>query len=242
MRSDPSVFDLSDPESNELAMLDALAASGIDMSKAWPVDVRLDFDSMRTAKHAAIDLLHAGYMRVRIESELVPTAIAVIDMVLTADTLGSMRVTLTEFARVRDGEMVRYVVGASPSVNLSWKTRASDEAATDQSQQPDQQLVDMLFAWDLDMEKPVTLITAVGFQSEPEALEAAVTFIDADYREVHLVQADVGPIVEVVTHMTPKVKEIHDFRLKLTKLAAARGGAWLGTHAVARPPKIADAK
>jgi hypothetical protein len=38
---DPSVFDLSDPESNELAMLDALAASGTDMSKAWPVDARL---------------------------------------------------------------------------------------------------------------------------------------------------------------------------------------------------------
>ena len=100
----------------------------------------------------------------------------------------------------------------------------------------------MLFAWDLDMEKPVTLITAVGFRSEPEALEAAVTFIDADYREIDLVQADVGPIVEVVAHMTPKVKEIHDFRLKLTKLAAGRSGAWLGTHAVARPPKIVDTK
>jgi hypothetical protein len=111
VRSDPSVFDLSDPESNELAMLDALAASGIDMSKAWPVDARLDFDSMRTAKHAAIDLLHAGYKRVRIESELVPTAIAVIDMVLTADTLGSMRVTLTEICQGpgrRDGSIRRW--------------------------------------------------------------------------------------------------------------------------------------
>jgi hypothetical protein len=240
VRSDPSVFDLSDPESNELAMLDALAASGIDMSKAWPVDARLDFDSMRNAKHAAIDLLRAGYKRVRIESELVPTAIAVVELVLTADSLSSMRVTLAEFARVREGEMVRYVVGASPSVNVPWKTTPTDEAAADQCQQPDQQLVDMLFAWDLDMNKPVALITAVGFHSEAEALEAAVAFIDADYREVHLVQADVGPIVEVVTHMTPKVKEIHDFRVKLTKLAASRIGSWLGTHVVARPPKIAD--
>lgn len=136
--------------------------------------------------------------------------------------------------------MVRYVVGASPSVNVPWKTTPTDEAAADQSQQPDQQLVDMLFAWDLDMNKPVALITAVGFHSEAEALEAAVAFIDAGYREVHLVQADVGPIVEVVTHMTPKVKEIHDFRVKLTKLAASRSGSWLGTHVVARPPKIAD--
>jgi hypothetical protein len=30
--SDPSVFDLSDPESNDLAMLDALAATGVDLS------------------------------------------------------------------------------------------------------------------------------------------------------------------------------------------------------------------
>jgi phosphoenolpyruvate carboxylase len=210
------------------------------MSKAWPVDARLDFDSMRNAKHAAIDLLRAGYKRVRIESELVPTAIAVVELVLTADSLSSMRVTLAEFARVREGEMVRYVVGASPSVNVPWKTTPTDEAAADQCQQPDQQLVDMLFAWDLDMNKPVALITAVGFHSEAEALEAAVAFIDADYREVHLVQADVGPIVEVVTHMTPKVKEIHDFRVKMTKLAASRIGSWLGTHVVARPPKIAD--
>ena len=238
--SDPSVFDLSDPESNELAMLDALAASGIDMSKVWLVDARLDFDSMRSAKHAAVDLLRTGYTRVRIESELVPTAIAVIDMVLTADSLSSMRATLTEFARVRDGEMVRYVVGASQSVNVPWKTRTSDEAATDQSPQPDQQLVDMLFAWDLDMNKPVAFIVAVGFHSDEEALEAAVAFIDADYREVHLVQADVGPVVEVVMHMAPKIKEIHDFRLKLSKLAASQNGSWLGTHVVARPPKIAD--
>ena len=116
--SDPSVFDLSDPESNELAMLDALAASGVDMSKAWPVDARLDFDSVRSAKHAAIDLLRAGYKRVRIESDLVPTAIAVIEMVLTADSLSTMRATLAEFARVRDGEMVRYVVGSRPLVNV----------------------------------------------------------------------------------------------------------------------------
>ena len=236
----PSVFDLSDPESNELAMLDALAASGIDMSKAWPVDARLDFDSMRSAKLAAIDLLRAGYRRVRIESELVPTAIAVIDMVLTADSLGSMRVTMTDFARVRDGEMVRYVVGTSQSVNVPWKTRTSDEAATDQSLQPDQQLVDMLFAWDLDMNKPVAVIVAFSFQSEPEALEGAVAFLDADYREVHLVQADVGSIVEVVSHLTPRVKDVHDFRLKLTKVAASRKGSWLGTHVVARPPGIAD--
>jgi len=238
--SDPSVFDLSDPESNELAMLDALAASGTDMSKVWPVDARLDFDSMRSAKHCAIDLLNGGYKRVRIESDLVPTAIAVIDMVLTADSLSSMRVTLTEFARVRDGEMVRYLVGSSPSLNVPWKTRTSDEAGTDQSQQTDQQLVDMLFAWDLDMNKPVTFILAFAFHSEAEALEAAVAFVDADYREVHLVQADVGPLVEVVTHMAPKVKEIHDFRVKLSKLATSRNGSWLGTHVVARPPKIAD--
>jgi hypothetical protein len=238
--SDPSVFDLSDPESNELAMLDALAASGIDLSRAWPVDARLDFDSMRSAKHAAIDLLRAGYKRVRIESELVPTAIAVIDMVLTADSLGSMRATMTDFARVREGEMVRYVVGASQSVTVPWKTRTGDEAATDQSPQPDQTLVDMLFAWDLDMNKPVAFIVAFTFDSEPEALEAAVAFIDADYREVHLVQADVGPLVEVVTHMAPRVKDVHDFRLKLTKLAASRNGSWLGTHVVARPPEIAE--
>jgi hypothetical protein len=214
--------------------------AGSTCQKPGPWIARLDFDSMRNAKHAAIDLLRAGYKRVRIESALVPTAIAVIDMLLTEDSLSSMRVTLAEFARVREGEMVRYVVGASPWVNVPWKTSASDEAATDQSQQPDQQLVDTLFAWDLDMNKPVKLITAVGFHSEPEALEAAVAFIDADYREVHLVQADVGPIVEVVAHMTPKVKEIHDFRVKLTKLAASLSGTWCGTHAVARPPHIAD--
>jgi len=40
--------------------------------------------------------------------------------------------------------------------------------------------------------------------------------------------------------MTPRVKEIHDFRVKLTKLAVSRNGSWLGTHAVARPPRIAD--
>jgi hypothetical protein len=238
--SDPSVFDLSDPESNELAMLDALAASGIDMSKTWPVDARLDFDSMRSAKHAAIDLLRAGYRRVRIESELVPTAIAVIDMVLTADSLSSMRATMTDFARVRDGEMVRYVVGSSQSVNVPWKTRTSDEAATDQSSQPDQRLVDMLFAWDLDMNKPVAFIVAFTFHSEPEALEAAVALIEADYREVHLVRTELGSLVEVVTHITPRVKEIHDFRLKLAKLAASRNGSWLGIHVVARPPRIAD--
>jgi hypothetical protein len=238
--SDPSVFDLSDPESNELAMLDALAASGTDMSKVWPVDARLDFDSMRSAKHCAIDLLNAGYKRVRIESDLVPTAIAVIDMVLTADSLGSMRVTLTEFARVRYGEMVRYLVGSSPSLNVPWKKRTSDENAPDESLQSDQQLVDMLFAWDLDMNKPVTFILAFAFQSEPETLEAAVAFIDADYREVRLVQADVGPLVEVVTHMAPKVKEIYDFRMKLSKLALSRNGSWIGTHVVARPPKVAD--
>jgi len=236
--SDPSVFDLSDPESNELAMLDALAASGVDMSKAWPVDARLDFDSMRSAKHAAIDLVRAGYNRVRIESDLVPTAIAVIEMVLTADSLSTMRATLAEFARVRDGEMVRYVVGSSPLVNVPWKTRASGEAVADAN--PDQQVVDMLFAWDLDMKQPIGLITALGFPTEPEALEAAVALIDSDYREVHLSQADVGPLVEVVAHMTPKVKEIHDFRIKLLKLAASRGGSWLGTQAVARPPRIAD--
>jgi hypothetical protein len=240
MSSDPSVFGFSDPESNELAMLDALAASGMDMSKAWPVDARLDFDSMRSAKHCAMDLLHAGYRRVRIESDLVPTAIAVIDLVLTADSLGSMRLSLTEFARLRDGEMVRYLVGSSPSLNVPWKERTGDEAATDQSQQTDQQLVDMLFAWDLDMNKPVTLILAFAFQSKPEALEAAVAFIDADYREVRLVQAAIGSLVEVVTHMTPKVKEIHEFRLKLSNLAGSRNGSWVGTHVVARPPKVAD--
>ena len=238
--SDPSVFGFSDPESNELAMLDALAASGTDMSKVWPVDARLDFDSMRSAKQCAIDLLNAGYKRVRIESDLVPTAIAVIDMVLTADSLSSMRLTLTEFARARDGEMVRYLVGSSPSLNVPWKTTTSGEAATDQSQQTDQQLVDMLFAWDLDVNKPVTLILAFAFHSDPEALDAAVAFVDADYREVHLVQADVGPLVEVVAHMAPKVKEVHDFRAKLSKLAASRNGSWVGMHAVARPPKIAD--
>jgi hypothetical protein len=42
--SDPSVFDLSDPESNELAMLDALAASGTDMSK------------VRRSMHASISI------------------------------------------------------------------------------------------------------------------------------------------------------------------------------------------
>ena len=67
-----------------------------------------------------------------------------------------------------------------------------------------------------------------------------MAFIDADYREVHVIQADVGPLVEVVAHLTPKVKEIHDFRIKLLKLAASRGGSWLGTQAVARPPRIAD--
>jgi hypothetical protein len=139
--SDPSVFGFSDPESNELAMLDALAATGTDMSKVWPVDARLDFDSIRSAKRCAIDLLNAGYKRVRIESDLVPTAIAVIDMVLTADSLSSMRLTLTEFARVRDGEMVRYLVGSSPSLNVPWKTTTGDEAATDQSEQNDQHLV-----------------------------------------------------------------------------------------------------
>jgi hypothetical protein len=54
------------------------------------------------------------------------------------------------------------------------------------------------------------------------------------------VQADTGPLVEVVAHMTPKVKEIHDFRVKLSKLAASRNGSWLSTHVVARPPRIAD--
>jgi hypothetical protein len=98
----------------------------------------------------------------------------------------------------------------------------------------------MLFAWDLDMNKPVTLVAAFAFHSEPEALEAAVAFVDADYREVHVVQGDAGPLVEVVAHMTPKVKEIHDFRTKLSKLAASRSGSWVGMHAVARPPKIAD--
>jgi hypothetical protein len=90
------------------------------------------------------------------------------------------------------------------------------------------------------MNQPVTFIVAMGVHSEPEALEAAVAFIDADYREVHLVQADVGPVVEVITRMTPRVKEIHDFRVKLTKLAVSRNGSWLGIHAVARPPRIAD--
>ena len=242
MSSDPSVFGFSDPESNELAMLDALAASGTDMSRAWPVDARLDFDSMHSAKQCAMDLLRAGYKRVRIESDLVPTAIAVIDMVLTADSLSAMRVTLTEFAKVRDGEMVRYLVGSSPSLNVPWKKTTGDEAAADESQHADQQLVDMLFAWDLDMNKPVTLILAFAFHSEPEALDAAVAFIDADYREVHLVQADLGPLVEVVTHVAPKAKEIHDFRMKLSKLAASRNGSWIGTHVVARPPKVADSR
>jgi hypothetical protein len=212
----------------------------MDMSKSWPVDARLDFDSMGSAKHCAIDLLHAGYKRVRIESDLVPTAIAVIDLVLTADSLSSMRVQMTEFARARDGEMVRYLVSSSPSQNVPWKERTTEQAAFDQSQQTDQHLVDMLFAWDLDLDKPVTFIHALAFHSEPEALEAAVAFIDADYREVRLVPADMGPLVEVVTHVKPKVKEIHDFRLKLAKLAASRNGSWIGMHVVARPPKVAD--
>lgn len=83
-------------------------------------------------------------------------------------------------------------------------------------------------------------IVAYAFHSEPEALEAAVAFIDAGYREVHLAQAEVGPLVEVVTHMTPRVNEIHEFRLKLSQVAASRNGSWLGTHVVAPPPRIAD--
>ena len=229
-----SGFKIVDPDQ---AMLDQLKAKRVDTTTALPVGIRLNFDP-HVARQAAADLILAGYPSVRLEMESTPAVIVTMHMVITRDSLSSLRGRLTRFADARGAEVVGIQVGGGiPPEKSQWKKDSSGNASTDQA---DQMVLDGMFAWDVDLRQVMTFSGGLGFRSEQAAREAGAALIAEGYPEVSVVQAEFGPVAEAVMYMTPKLKAIRTLRLELTKFAESRGGTWLGFHVAARLPRTGE--
>ncbi len=231
-------------------MLDALKAAGIDVSQPLPVDVRLGFPLLPAARGAAADLLRAGYPSVRIETKAppgleddpfasIPTTVATVQLVATPDSLRWLRDGLSPFAAARGGSMTGTVVAPvlGEPKPPPWEADPSGDSTADQA---DQDILDTVFAWDLDKNAAMTFTAGLGFESEQAARETAAVLINAGYQEVHLAQAPLGWVAEAAVSMTPKLKAIRSLRINLTTFAQSRGGIWLGFRIVAPPPRIMD--
>jgi hypothetical protein len=217
----------------ELKMLADMKVRGFDMTRAQPVGCRLDF-LPEDARTAAADLILAGYSSVRLDMVGAPAVIATEQMLVTPDSLASFRKRLTTFANLRGANVVAVLIGGGvfPSKD-EWKRDASGNASTDQA---DQLVIDGMFAWDVNLKQEMTFYGGLGFPSGQGARAAAAALMVEGYPEVHVVKADFGQVVEAVMYMTPKLKDIRDLRLNLTKFAESREGTWLGFHVSARAP------
>jgi hypothetical protein len=214
-------------------MLADMKAKGFDTTSEQAVGCRLDFPP-EAARKAAADLVLAGYRSVRLDMVDAPAVIATEYMLVTPDSLASFRTRLTRFANARGVDVVAISVsGGRAAAKVAWKKDSSGSASTDQS---DQMVIDGLFAWDADLKQEMTCAGGLSFPSDETARAAAAALLIEGYPEVHVVQADFGPVVEAVMYMKPQLKAIRKLRLNLTKFAESYGGAWLGFRVTARAP------
>jgi hypothetical protein len=217
----------------EQKMLADMKAKGVDTTRAQPVGFRLNFPP-EAARKAAGDLILGGYPSVRLDMVEAPAVIATVRLVPTPAALASLRERLTEFANSRGADVVAILVGGGifPGKD-EWKRNLSGNVSTDQA---DQMVIDGMFAWEVNLKQEITFYGGLSLPSEPAAREAAAALMIEGYPEVHVVQADFGPVVEAVMYMKPQLKAIRKLRLDLTKFVESRGGTWLGFHVAARAP------
>lgn len=226
MADDPNV----DPDQK---LFDQIKDGKYDLTKPHRVGFRIDFDPS-IARQTAADLILAGYSSVRLDMEGEPAVIVSDMMMVTLDSIRSMRAALNDFATPRDGEVVGLVVGGGMAVQHGrWTKDASGNATTDQA---DQMVIDEMFAFDADLKQLMTFGGGIGFADERSAREAAAALMIAGYPEVAVASADFGSVAVAVMYMAPALKAIRRVRLDLSKIAALRGGSWLGFHVTARAP------
>lgn len=222
-----------DVDQPEQKMLADMKAKGFDTTRVQSVGFRLNFPP-EAARKAAADLILAGYSSVRLDMVDAPAVIATEYMVVTPESVASLRYRLTAFANSRGADLVAILVGGGVLPGKDeWKRDLSRNASTDQA---DQMVIDGMFAWDADLKQEMTFYGGLGLPSEQAARAAAAALMIEGYPEVHVVQADFGPVVEAVMYMKPKLKAIRTLRLDLTKFVESRGGTWLGFHVAARAP------
>ena len=214
-------------------MLSQITAKGYDLSKPQVVGFRIDF-SPATARLAAADLIRAGHASVRLEMEGPPSVVVTTQVLVTLDSLRSMRAQLNDYANGQDAEVTDVLVGGiDPAKKQTWTKAAAGIADTDEA---DQLVIDQLFAWDVDLKQTMIFSGGIGFTAEGAARDAAAALMLEGFPEVAVVESDIVHVAEALMHMTADVRGLHKLRRNLSEFAKSRGGTWLGFHATARAP------
>jgi hypothetical protein len=214
-------------------LFEQIKAGGYDTTKEYQIGFRIDFDPA-VARQAAGDLILAGYPSVRLELEATPAVIVTVHLVPSLDSLRSARANLDTFANARDAEVTGVLVGGGIDPQKdTWKKDESGLAGTDQA---DQRLLDVLFAWDVDVKEEMTFSGGLLFHAEAEARAAAAALMIEGFPEVRVTATDFGQVAEAVMYMRPELKAIRKLRLHLTTFVTSRGATWLGFHVAAKAP------
>jgi hypothetical protein len=232
------------------AIVDSLNAQGIDTTQALPVSVNLGFSSEQIGRQAAMALVLARYPDVKVALTGVrpapllrlPSCITTVTvkMAPSLDAMRSMRIGLGEFANVRGGWFM--TSGIDPGVSEAEHWSSFDLGANDQvtPDQVDQQLIDVMFAYDADLKKSTAMSTGLGFSTEDVARQAAAALIGGGYPAVRVIPVNAGWTVAVDAYLVPKLDAIRTLRLNLTTFAQSRGGSWVGCVAKMTMPKAFD--
>ncbi len=223
------------------SMLEDMRSQGVDLTQPIAVAEHLSFRTDFEAMRGGADLLLAGWPGVRTggggTATHLPTVIALYEPMPTVDSLRAARQQLLGFAAARGGMVVADQEGGdSPFVRNDWK-RGESGVSEAELQLGDQQLVDSLFAWDIDVKERVTLTSGIGLPSQEQARAAAAELFLDSWPEVHVVQSEMMWVVETVTYVVAEAKALGETRRGLTNFAMQRGGSWLGFAFKAAAPK-----
>lgn len=163
-----------------------------------------------------------------------PSVVVTKEMLVTLDSLRSMRAELNDYASGQDAEVTNVLLGGRDSAKKqAWK---KDAAGTADSDEADQLVIDQLFAWDVDLKQTIIFTGGIGFTAERPARDAAAALMLEGFPEVAVIESDIGYVAEAVMYMTADVRALHKLRRNLVDYAKSHGGAWLGFNASARAP------
>jgi len=225
------------------SMLADMRSRGVDMSRPIPVQHQLCFATDQETMQAGADLMLAGWPGVRAggggTASHMPTVVVLFEVVPSLESLRNARQQLISFAAARRGIVVADQEGGESAFvgTAAWQPVGAQPSEVEQEQE-DQMILDNLFAFDIDLKRPVTFTGGIGFGTEQQARSAAAELFLARWPEVHVVPGEPAFwVVEVVTYMVPTLKAVRELREGLTSFATPRGGSFLGLATKAEAPK-----